>query len=235
MLILSIIVFIIVIVIIIVLIYTCQNYLIFSPDRGCYVHNEIFIKDYISCRIVGNKDKILMYCHGICGNITQIDDFVFDNYSVMFWDYPGFGNSKGKMTLDSFLSSSLHVYDYLYKRYKKVIAYGYSFGSGIAAYVSMMRDTSLVILEAPYYSFNELLYEKVSIISLLSVWNIETYKYLDKYNGQVYKLHGLYDTIIPIHHSLSLKGDLFIFNNDHMNLKDSYDWYDTVQHILNTI
>lgn len=236
MLILSIILLILVVIIIIVVIYTCQNYFIFQPVITDYVPNEIKVNKYISCRAY-NKDNnnVMMYCHGISGNITQIEDFKFDDWCVFYWDYPGFGNSKGKMSPDSYFKSALDVYDYLYQRYKKIVVYGYSFGSGIAAYVAMMRQPDALILEAPYYDFKTLLSEKVSIISLLSIWNIETYKYIEHYDKPIYKLHGIYDNVIPYYHSVALKGTLITFEDDHSSLKKNPRWNYILKEILNSL
>lgn len=229
------IVFIITMIIVIILIHTFQEYLIFYPT---YVNNfpgEIkLMNGDISCRCYSNNnDNVILYCHGNSGNITEIEDLTFDNYDIFYWDYPGFGHSRGRMTLNNFKKCSLYVYDYLITKYNIVVPYGYSFGSGIASYIAMNRNTKILILEAPYYDFNLLLFEKVSILSYISRWDIPTHKYLSYYNNPIYKLHGIYDKIIPIKHSEMLKGKLYKFPNNHINLNENKKWNLTVQHILN--
>lgn len=221
------------------LIYNFQEKIMFMPealDRN--LTGEFFIDDRISCKIEGeNKDNIILYSHGNSGNISQIFgmDIFKSTYSVFLWDYPGFGNSKGKMSLSQYKKDILTVYDYIKfdLGYKNIIVYGYSFGTGLSAYLAMKRNqyVKVLILEAPYFDFNTLIRENVGILSLLSRWDIPTYKYLLHFDGKLYLLHGIKDKIIPICHS-NVMGEPIKFDCDHLGMKLTNEWKKEMNMIL---
>jgi len=72
-------------------------------------------------------------------------------------DYRGYGKSEGTINGQEQIFRDVQtVYDSLKHSYQenKIIVLGYSIGSGPAAKLASTNNPKLLILQAPYYSFN---------------------------------------------------------------------------------
>ena len=134
--------------------------------------------------------------------------FVGNGYDFFVMDYRGFGKSKGKRTEQKLYSDSQHIYRYLQKSYPedKIIIYGRSLGSGIAARIASWNNPSMLILDSPYYSFyeNARRWAFMLPLSLILRYKIRTDQFLKNIDIPVYLIHGANDRLIPIKHSHKL-------------------------------
>lgn len=77
---------------------------------------------------------------------------VFSGYHFAYVDYPGYGNSEGVSSEESFKRMGLSAYDCLMNRedVSRITLMGYSLGTGVANYVASQRQPAGLILMAPY-------------------------------------------------------------------------------------
>lgn len=71
------------------------------------------------------------------------------NVNIFIFDHRGYGQSKGKPTIKNLSSDSIVVYDYVNElTSNKVVVYGQSLGSFLAANVDKHRDIDGLVLES---------------------------------------------------------------------------------------
>jgi pimeloyl-ACP methyl ester carboxylesterase len=77
--------------------------------------------------------------------------------TVVVYDYRGYGFSAGTADLTSFRSDGLAIYDETAKTAPghRVIAYGFSMGTAVAAYVATQKAVAATILAAPIAAADE--------------------------------------------------------------------------------
>ncbi len=77
--------------------------------------------------------------------------------SVVVYDYRGYGFSGGKADLGAFRSDALSIYEETAKTAPnhRVIAYGFSMGTAVAAYVATQKVVAATILAAPIAAADE--------------------------------------------------------------------------------
>lgn len=107
-------------------------------------------------------------------------------------DYYGTQDSKGKMNLKSMQQTATDMYDWAKKEYPKakIVIMGHSYGAGIAAYLSSVRETHSLIIAAGYRDLSDL-YNKIIPIfhGPLKVFisnNIQASKYAQNVSCPVY-------------------------------------------------
>jgi abhydrolase domain-containing protein 17 len=84
-----------------------------------------------------------------------IDDFYKKGYSVMAYDYPGYGHSSGKASERSTYAAADAVYQYLLQhkvRAKQILVFGRSMGSGMAYYMAAKYPVAGMIVEGGFIS-----------------------------------------------------------------------------------
>jgi alpha-beta hydrolase superfamily lysophospholipase len=73
--------------------------------------------------------------------------------NALLWDYRGYGRSDGEPSVTAFRQDALAVYDHLVEREDvdpdRLIVWGHSLGSFLAAHVATERDVAGVVLENP--------------------------------------------------------------------------------------
>lgn len=112
----------------------------------------------------------------------------FAGYNVMMVDYRGYGYSAGKPDDKAMFSDALDTYDYAVKQSytdpSRVVAVGYSIGTGGAVYLASQRPAKGLILVAPYYSGVQLYNGMLDIfhgpLTYLVRYQFDTEKYAPK-------------------------------------------------------
>ncbi|MEK7196809.1 MAG: alpha/beta hydrolase [Nitrospirota bacterium] len=107
---------------------------------------------------------VLLFCHGNAGNIShRLDSIrIFHglNLSVLIFDYRGYGKSKGSPTEKGTYIDAESAWDYLVNvkhiRPEKIVLFGRSLGSAVAAEVALRRRAGAVILESGFTSVPDL-------------------------------------------------------------------------------
>lgn len=159
---------------------------------------------------------VVIYFHGNKQNIERYakfaDRFTQNGYEVWMEDYPGYGKSRGSRSEDKLYQQALLIYQLAAKEFtsNRIIIYGKSFGTGIAAYTASTQECKKLILETPYFSIPALFdcYAPIYPTSLLSIYKIPTYQYLQVVKAPISIFHGTADGVIPYRSAIRLKNVL---------------------------
>lgn len=159
------------------------------------------------------RKGIVLYFHGNHGNINRYavhaSSFTKNGYEVWMMDYPGFGKSTGKRSESILYADALLFYKMAISKepIERIILYGRSLGSGIAAQLASIRGCRELVLETPYYSMDALAkhYFFIYPVKLFGKYEIPTYRYLEDISAPVTIFHGTKDGIIPFAHTNRLK------------------------------
>jgi hypothetical protein len=157
----------------------------------------------------------IIYFHGNAGSLRMwgnvADNFLKHNFNVLVYDYRGYGKSGGEIDEEKFYSDAVFIFDKLkVGGNEKIILYGRSLGSGIAANLASLREPDLLILEAPYYSMKDVasrLYPFLPV-GLLLKYNFPTYKFIENVKCPIVIFHGTDDEVIYSGSSEKLKKHL---------------------------
>jgi uncharacterized protein len=217
----------IIITIIFSLIYFNQEAMIFFPNKlgKNYVfkfegkYNEINVKTKDGKLLNGllfhadSTKGLIFYLHGNGGAIDSWGEIAstYTNmyYDVFFLDYRGYGKSEGE------ISSQKEIYEDVQSAYNemklkyaedKITILGYSIGTGPAAYLASQNHPKRLILQAPYFSLEDMMQIKFPFLpSFLLKYKFETNQYLPNCKMPITIFHGNKDGVIPYSSSLKLK------------------------------
>lgn len=171
-------------------------------------------------------------------------DFLGNGYDFVMMDYRGFGKSRGKRTQTRVFNDAQFLYKWLAEIYpeEKIILYGRSWGSGIAARIASWNKPQLLVLDSPYFSFYYNVKRYLFFIPLkyLLRYDIRTDQYLKGVRCPVHIIHGTKDRLISYSQSeklLSLYPDKIILHSiagaRHNNLPEFPEFFEILYNILN--
>jgi len=135
-------------------------------------------------------------------------------FSVLIYDYEGFGMSSGTASSKSMLDDGEAAFDFLTKTQhlepSAIIQCGVSLGSGVASYVAKKHPCAAVVLISPYTSINQVAIERIPLLrcypkSLFPEPDMGSLNFI-KSNATIPVLfiHGANDPIISVHHAQEL-------------------------------
>jgi len=157
---------------------------------------------------------LVLYFHGNAGSLRTwanvASDFTNHGWDVLIYDYRGYGKSNGLITNESMLHrDAQYVYDQMRAYYEPehIIFYGRSLGSGIAAKLATKHEPALLMLETPYFSFDDVVRHHYSYLptSMILRYRFPTNKFLKRIKCPVQLYHGTFDQLIPYDSSLRLE------------------------------
>jgi len=211
----------------------------FDMEDGGVV-NAIYFK-------VPNSRGVIYYLKGNSRSIKGwgkfAKDFVSNGYDFFMMDYRGFGKSRGKRSQEILFSDAQYLYQWLRNHYSedKIILYGRSFGTGIAAKIAEWNKPRLLILDSPYFSFiyNAYRYGFILPLKWILRYDLRTDQYLKKVDCPIHIIHGNKDRLISFGQSVKLK-DLYpnkitlhtIIGGRHNNLPDFPEFFELLYDIL---
>lgn len=206
-----------------VLIYFIQEKFIFHPEklpadfkfRYDRPFKEVFFDVERNVRInglhfaVAAPKGIILYFHGntrsIKGWAKYSKDFTKYGYDLIMIDYRGFGKSTGKRSEEAMLKDAQFVYRKMKETYAEdqIIVYGRSIGSGFAVRVASLNTPRFCILDAPYYSFQNISSRYLPFLPMpfLLKYPIRADLWMEYVKCHTYILHGTRDRLIPIRSS----------------------------------
>ena len=155
--------------------------------------------------IKGSNGKVVIICHGNSGNISDrqylIDSLHNLGYSVIIFDYSGYGLSKGIPSENQLYQDGSIFMDFAIKEYNKndIIVYGESIGAPVAAYLVRKYYTPILIIDSGLPSIQKYIKGKIKLLSFLSFLfpEFDTEKYINGYRGKILFMHSLNDEVIP--------------------------------------
>ena len=184
------------------------------------------------------KNKCIIFFHGNACNIgfrlNYLEKFNEIGFSVLFFDYPGFGLSTGIPNEKSCIDSAECFYNYLINEknffYKDIIFYGESIGGSIAASLGNLCNIKHLILQSTFSDIKDIIKNIISFdIFMINNIGFETLKNL-KYRHKLNKInkkmktliiHSNDDELIDVSHANKLSeysDKLYICQGSHSNL-----------------
>ncbi len=196
---------------------------------------------------VPNSRGVIYYLKGNSRSIKGwgkfAKDFLSNGYDFFMMDYRGFGKSHGKRTQTKLFDDAQFLYKWLSSRYidGRIILFGRSFGSGIAARIASWNNPSMLILDSPYLSFlyNTQRFGFFLPIKWLIRYDMRTDQYLNGVNCPIHIVHGTKDRLISYKQSEQLKAlfpekiELHKIEGAHHNDMPTYpEYYELLYKIL---
>lgn len=152
-----------------------------------------------------NPNGIVFFLHGNAENLaiwlTDTSFYEKVNYDLFMIDFRGYGKSTGQIESEEQLFSDVAIaWDKIADKYqgKRIVIYGRSLGTALAARLSLSLRPDLTILVSPYYSMSEmadLYYPWVPKFALR--YPLDTASYVRGITNPILILHGDMDTLIP--------------------------------------
>jgi pimeloyl-ACP methyl ester carboxylesterase len=130
------------------------------------------------------------------------DEFVEKTgWNIWMVDYPGYGKSTGKISSEAQLHD---VADAVYAEAvklnpgKKIVVWGRSLGSGIAAPIAAKNSIQGLVLETPFYSLKDMAGIYFPYLpSFLLRYPFPTNAVINNVKAPLFLLHGTADRVIP--------------------------------------
>jgi len=104
---------------------------------------------------------VVVFFNGNLMTIERTDEFYRRlaglGVEVVAYDYRGYGFSEGQPDVGSFRADALLIHDKVVREYagRRVLVYGFSLGTAMAAYVASERRLDGVVLAAPFATAEE--------------------------------------------------------------------------------
>ncbi|MEJ7625184.1 MAG: alpha/beta hydrolase [Pyrinomonadaceae bacterium] len=171
----------------------------------------------------------ILFSHGNAEDIGTIEPFILrlneSGFSVLTFDYRGYGTSEGNPSEANSYQDIEAAYDYLVKTQKipanRIIVHGRSLGGGAAVDLASRREVGGMVLESTFTSAARVL-TRVRILPFDQFENIRKIKAV---TCPILFIHGREDWTIPLHHGQALfdaanepKQVLWIDNAGHNNV-----------------
>lgn len=169
-------------------------------------------------------------------------DFIGNGYDFFIMDYRGFGKSRGRRSEATLYADAQAAYEWLKARYgeERIVVYGRSLGSGIAARVAADNRPRMLILDCPYYSFRYQIGRFGWWLPLrwLLRYQMRTDRYIGRVACPIVLLHGTRDRLISFAQSEMLvrasggRARLIPIEGAHHNNLPSFQAYHDHLHAL---
>jgi pimeloyl-ACP methyl ester carboxylesterase len=156
---------------------------------------------------------VVFFLHGNAGNLkewfTNADFYRRANYDLVMMDYRGFGKSSSRIESEAQLHADVRaVWQAVAPRYagRRVVIYGRSLGTGLAAALAAQVGPDLAVLVSPYTSMFDLAgFHYPWVPSAVLRYPLRTDQIVPALDTPLLLIHGDQDTLIPPAHSHSLK------------------------------
>lgn len=161
-----------------------------------------------------NARGTILFCHGNGGNVgTHLDAtrlFRAMRYSVLIFDYGGFGHSTGSPSEARVYADSMAMWNYLTEQRKvpasKVIVWGQSFGGAAACNLAVNVAPAALVLESTFTSMADAAFSDYPWFP--ADWFLRShFRSVDKIasiKSPVLIMHSIDDTQYPIAHGRAL-------------------------------
>lgn len=159
-----------------------------------------------------SPDGVVFFLHGNSGNLAQWftdgGPYRRANLDLVMMDYRGFGKSSGRIESEEQLHADVEaVWRSVAARYegKRVIAYGRSLGTGLAAAWATRHQPALTILVSPYLSMRDLAAHHYPWVpGAVLRYPLRTDEAVTRLRRPLLLVHGDQDALIPLTHSEQL-------------------------------
>ena len=162
----------------IVCIMIVKRFIYFRPTRELLFANETYENirhHHITARwFMRDSDYTILFCGDNTGNLSykqhKVNGLLSIGYSVLAFDYAGFGESKGTPSEQGFYDDAATMTGFLVGNMPaaNIIAYGEGVGCAVAASVARRLSLPCVILDEPVPSIAYSVVSSKRLISLFS-------------------------------------------------------------------
>lgn len=157
---------------------------------------------------------VVFFLHGNAGNLqswfVNADFYRRANFDLVMLDYRGYGKSSGRIESEAQLHADVQAaWREVAPRYagRRVVVYGRSLGTALAASLAAELQPDLTVLVSPYQSMQAMANEHYPWVpAALLRYRLRTDQHLARVRTPVLLLHGDRDTLIPLAHSRALQG-----------------------------
>lgn len=182
------------------------------------------------------SEKLIIFAHGNAGNMYNRLDFIdnFKDYSVLMFDYRGYGNSTGIPSEMGIYTDIMSVWNYcigqLNYNPSDIILYGESLGCSAVLWLGKSLKNldelpSGIILQSGFYNLNEIISDVASkYLNYIIKSKFDNIKCITKINEKIpiMIIHSANDEMINIKHAYKLMEDgkinsdnLLVIEGDH--------------------
>lgn len=176
---------------------------------------------------------LIYYHHGngedLQSILPRLEALKDAGYSVLAWDYPGYGTSTGTPTEKSVQDFARQIWESIPEQFgyahDKVILYGRSVGGGPALWLASQYEAAGVIAEGTFTS----IFRMGLPVNILP-WDIfDNLKYVESLKCPSLFIHGTNDQTVPFSHAVKLhekaagpKFFTWINDGQHNDIIESY-------------
>jgi fermentation-respiration switch protein FrsA (DUF1100 family) len=196
--------------------YFFADRLVFQPHAASYNEGGRFLKIpmrdgvRVAALYLPNPQAryTLLFSHGnaedLGDNLEFVEELHRAGFSVLAWDYRGYGTSEGAPSEKTLYSDEQDVYDYVVRELKtppeRVIALGRSLGSVAAVDLAARQPVAGLVLQGGLISGQRVLLP-------FPVFPLDRFRNIDKMaqvRCPVLVIHGTADEVIPFQHGEAL-------------------------------
>ena len=213
---------------VVLLVWAFQSKLVYFPDRQVQATPADFGVRYEEVPLTASdgtklaawfvpapKDKgVILFCHGNGGNIShRLESLaVFRNlgYSVLIFDYRGYGRSEGSPSEEGTYRDARAAWEHLVHERNvppgRIVLFGRSLGGAVAAKLASETDPAGLIVESAFTSIPDIGAERFWFlpVRLLSRFEYNTAGMIRQAGCPVLIVHSRDDEIIPFAHGRRL-------------------------------
>ena len=182
----------------------------------------------IVARLLYNPDAkyTVIYSHGNAVDISGLthlqNNFFEHGYSIIIYDYSGYGLSEGSASEPQVYRDAQAVYDYLINKRnlkpEQIISYGHSLGAAVATDLAFNKPVAALVLESPFTTA----FRVKTTYSLVPFDKFASIDKIDNINTPFFITHSRDDPVIPFWHGEEMFDKA---NNLKMNT-----WFDDAGH-----
>ena len=170
----------------------------------------------------------ILFSHGNAedlGNVVPFMELFHERgYSVLMYDYRGYGTSEGSPSYNKVRKDASAAYRWLTETQGippgQIIAHGRSLGGAVAVWTAAHHPVAGLIIESSFVSA----FRVKTVVALLPWDKFNSVKELKKVNCPVLVMHGKNDSILPFWHGKKLyeaapapKQNFWIVDAEHMD------------------
>lgn len=156
---------------------------------------------------------VVFFLHGNAGNLASwfvnAEFYRRANFDLVMLDYRGYGKSSGRIESEAQLHADVRAaWHAVAPRYagKRVVLYGRSLGTALAASLAAELQPDLTMLVSPYESMQAMARQHYPWVpAALLRYPLRTDEHLARVRSPVLLLHGDRDELIPLAHGSALK------------------------------
>ena len=207
----------------------------YETDRGLTRFRDNEKGQEVTLRYLENprSQLLVFYHHGNGEDLGGIEDrlnaLLRAGFSVLAWDYPGYGSSDGRPSEKEVLRIAAKIWASIPETYgyshQQTVLYGRSIGSGPATWLASRNKAAGLIIEGGFTSIFD-----VALPVKLLPWDIFDNKArLADVRAPVLIIHGTRDETVPYSHGQTLfeaapspKFFLWVSGGKHNDLIEAY-------------